>query len=114
MYACDAADNMDNDNFAKQERVPPVMCNKANDINKNASAGETLKSFVPLETNWDIFSMVECIVWGIRELKKKCSGKKMIKPKASKRLSDDCQYLESYILSNTVHDVYKLDGGFHK
>ena len=45
----------------------------------------------------------------IKELKK-ISGRKLIKSRAPKRLWDDCLKLESYIRSNTVHVIYKLDG----
>ena len=41
---------------------------------------------------------------------KKGSGRKLIKSGAQKRLWDDCLELESYIMSNTAHGIYKLDG----
>jgi hypothetical protein len=40
---------------------------------------------------------------------KKGSGWKLIKSGIPKRLRDDCLELESYIKSNTVHSIYKLD-----
>ena len=45
----------------------------------------------------------------IKELKRG-SGRKLIKSSTPKRLWDDCLELESYIRSNTVHSIYKLDG----
>ena len=43
----------------------------------------------------------------IRELKKG-AGWKMIKSGSPKKLWDDCFVLESYITSNTAHDIYML------
>eukprot|EP00804_Cyclotella_cryptica_P003089 CCRYP_006074-RA/>CCRYP_006074-RA protein AED:0.29 eAED:0.04 QI:0/0/0/0.75/0.33/0.5/4/0/1079 len=45
----------------------------------------------------------------IRELKKG-AGRKMIKSGSPKKLWDDCLVLESYIRSNTAHDIYMLHG----
>ena len=48
-----------------------------------------------------------------REMKelKKGSSRKLIKSGAPKRLwDDDCLELESYIRSNSAHNIYKLDG----
>ena len=36
---------------------------------------------------------------------------KLLQSRASTHLFDDCLELETYIRSNTAHDVYKLDGG---
>ena len=46
-----------------------------------------------------------------REIKalKKGSGRMLIKSSAPKRLWD-CLELEFYIMSNTAHSIYKLDG----
>eukprot|EP00804_Cyclotella_cryptica_P017277 CCRYP_016828-RA/>CCRYP_016828-RA protein AED:0.02 eAED:0.02 QI:0/0/0/1/0/0.5/2/0/461 len=45
----------------------------------------------------------------IRELKKG-AGRKMIKSGSPKKLWDDCLVLESYIRSNTAHDIYMPHG----
>eukprot|EP00804_Cyclotella_cryptica_P009101 CCRYP_003177-RA/>CCRYP_003177-RA protein AED:0.23 eAED:0.23 QI:0/0/0/1/1/1/2/0/629 len=45
----------------------------------------------------------------IRELKKG-AGRMMIKSGSPKRLWDDCLVLESYIQSNTAHDIFMLSG----
>eukprot|EP00804_Cyclotella_cryptica_P016777 CCRYP_002064-RA/>CCRYP_002064-RA protein AED:0.32 eAED:0.33 QI:0/0/0/1/1/1/2/0/448 len=45
----------------------------------------------------------------IRKLKKG-AGLKMIKSGSPKKLWDDCLVLESYIRSNTAHDIYMLHG----
>jgi hypothetical protein len=44
-----------------------------------------------------------------RELKQG-SGRKMMKQRSPKKLWDDCLELESYIRSNTAHDIFMLNG----
>ena len=53
-----------------------------------------------------------CLNGAEREIKeqKKGSGKNLIKSSTSKRLWDNYLELESYIRSNTVYSIYKLNG----
>ena len=44
----------------------------------------------------------------IKELNKHF-GKKLIKSSTTNRLWDDCIDFETYIWSNTIHGIYKLD-----
>ena len=61
------------------------------------------------ETDGVIHPMVECSQKGIKKLKKG-SGMKLNKFGTPNRLWDDYLELESYIRSNTAHNINKLDG----
>ena len=49
----------------------------------------------------------------IKELKKGV-GCKLLRSRAPKHLWDNCLKLEAYIRSNTVHEIFKLDGDVPK
>ena len=62
-----------------------------------------------LKTYCTINLMVDAPEGEIKK-QKKGFGRTLIKSRAPKRLWNDCLELESYIQSNTVYGIYKLDG----
>ena len=90
--------------------VPPtVICDNAKEMVLGQFHRKIKKALCHLKQTKPFTPWLNAAKREIKELKKG-SGRKLIKSGAPKRLWDDCLELESYIRSNTVHGIYKLDG----
>ena len=90
--------------------VPPtVICNNAKEMILGEFNRKLKEASCHFKQTKPFTSQVNAAKREIKEVKKG-SGRKLIKSGAQKRIWDDCLELESYIKSNTMHGIYKLDG----
>ena len=95
-------------------RVPPaVICDNAKEMILEEFNQKLNKALCHLKQMEPFTPWLNAAKREVNELKKR-SSRKLIKSITPKRLWNDCLELESYIRSNTLHAIYKLDGDVSK
>ena len=94
--------------FQWDRMLPTVICDNAKEMVLGQFTRKLKEASCHFKQMEPFFPWSNAAKREIKELKKG-SGRKLIKSGTPKRLWDDCLELESYIRSNTVYGIYKLD-----
>lgn len=95
--------------FAREGAPPRLIADNAKEMMLGEFAKKCKDASVHLRGTEPYSPWMNSAEREIRELKKG-AGRKLVKPSAPLTLWDDSLELESYIRSNTSHDIFKLEG----